>query len=121
MEAQVMVNGQSVPYHKFVAALFKNMGTDSNNLMHAAIGISGEAGELLDAVKKLWAYSKPLDRANTIEELGDIEFYLQAMRNQLGLRREEILQANAAKLSVRYSSGTYSDAQAQARADKEQA
>lgn len=120
MENQVFINGQTVPYHKMVASLFKEMGKPSDNIMHAAVGISGEAGELLDAVKKMWAYNKPLDRANVIEELGDIEFYLQAIRNALGLRREETLQANASKLAIRYSSGKYSDEQAQARADKEQ-
>lgn len=36
-------------HENMVANLFKDMGTDSENLMHAAAGIAGEAGELLDA------------------------------------------------------------------------
>lgn len=37
-----------------------------------ATGVSGEAGELLDAVKKSVVYKKPLDRENVVEELGDL-------------------------------------------------
>jgi hypothetical protein len=52
-------------------------------LMHATFGISGEAGELLDAVKKHIIYGKPLDRENVVEELGDLEFYLEDLRATL--------------------------------------
>ena len=43
--------------------------------LHMAIGVSGEAGELLDTIKKFAIYQKPLDFTNLVEELGDIEFY----------------------------------------------
>jgi hypothetical protein len=46
--------------------------------LHMAIGVSGEAGELLDTIKKFAIYQKPLDFTNLIEELGDIEFYKRA-------------------------------------------
>lgn len=107
-----------VPYELFVARLIKNMGSHKDNLAHAAIGISGEAGELLDAIKKHWAYNKPIDRANVVEELGDLEFYMEALRAELNITRDETIDANKAKLVVRYASGKYSDQQAQERADK---
>lgn len=91
---------------------------EAAHLLHMAVGISGESGELLDAVKKAAIYCKPIDRENVIEELGDLEFYMQGLRSGLGITREETLEANIAKLSKRYSAGTYSNAQAQARADK---
>lgn len=86
---------------------------------HAGTGAAGEAGELLDAVKKYAVYNKPVDRENVVEELGDLEFYMEALRKTLSITREETLQYNAEKLSVRYASGVYSDQQAQARADKQ--
>ena len=67
--------------------------------------------------KKHAIYNKPLDRDNVVEELGDIEFYLQQLRVRLSITREETLHANVQKLRKRYASG-YSDAAAQARADK---
>jgi len=91
---------------------------EQTNLIHMVIGISGEAGELLDAVKKHTIYQKPLDVVNVKEEIGDIFFYLFNLIDSLGLTFEEIIQGNMDKLSVRYSSVSYSNQQAQERADK---
>lgn len=85
--------------------------------LHMAIGVSGEAGELLDAIKKFAIYQKPLDLENVVEELGDIEFYLQGIRQAFCIDREDVLQANIEKLRKRYGQ-TYSNAAAIARADK---
>ena len=87
-------------------------------LLHAAIGIAGESGELLDAVRKLFLEGQPLDRENVIEELGDLCFYLEAACQAIGVTREEIEELNTAKLSKRYEGG-YTDKAAQERADKE--
>lgn len=91
------------------------------NLWHAALGIGTEAGELGDAVKKYLIYEKDLDLENILEELGDMEFYLQQFRAELGVTREETLQHNLHKLSDRdkgrYASG-YSNEAAIARIDK---
>ena len=88
------------------------------HLLHMAVGISGEAGELLDAVKKHAIYQKSLDITNVVEELGDLEFFMEGLRATLGISREEVLAKNINKLSVRYHSGEYSNHQAQRRADK---
>lgn len=97
----------------------KTITEDQLSLLHAAVGISGEAGELLDAIKKHTMYNKAVDIENVIEELGDLEFYMEALRSQLNITREQTLEANIKKLAVRYSSGKYSDQQAQERADKQ--
>lgn len=88
------------------------------DMLHMAIGVSGEAGELLDAVKKATIYRKPLDLENIIEELGDLEFYMERIRQIAGITREQTIAANIAKLGKRYSSGAYSNEQAKTRADK---
>ncbi len=88
------------------------------DMVHAVLGISGEAGEILDAIKKHTIYGKDLDRENVIEELGDMEFYLEQLRQRLNISREETLEANIAKLGTRYKDHQYSDEQAIARADK---
>ena len=112
-------------YAKMVEALAKpgeaiveEMTPFRAHLLHMAIGISGEAGELLDAIKKAVIYNKPIDRENVIEELGDLEFYMEGLRQGLGITREETLQTNVAKLGARYAAGKYSDNAAIARADK---
>lgn len=88
------------------------------NLLHMGVGVAGEAAELLDAIKKHTIYQKPLDIENIKEELGDLLFYMSNLMQSVGLSFEEILQHNIDKLSVRYSKGSYSNAQAQERADK---
>ncbi|HEO0816986.1 TPA: nucleoside triphosphate pyrophosphohydrolase family protein [Acinetobacter baumannii] len=88
------------------------------DLLHMGVGASGEAGELLDAIKKATIYRKSLDVDNVIEELGDLEFYMERIRQIIGVSREETLKRNVAKLSKRYSSGKYSNEQAKERADK---
>jgi len=91
--------------------------------IHMIMGVAGEVGELLDAIKKSVIYRKPLDMENVIEELGDIEFYLEGLRQGLLITRESTLVSNLNKLltgeNARYASGEYSNEQAQDRADKQ--
>ena len=98
-------------------AILKSLTQYDCNLVHMVMGVSGEAGELLDAVKKHVIYRKPLDHENVVEELGDIEFFMEGVRQALGITREQTIEANIKKLSKRYAEG-YSDTAAQVRADK---
>jgi NTP pyrophosphatase (non-canonical NTP hydrolase) len=86
-------------------------------LNHLAIAIPSEAGELGDALKRHTMYDKELNRENVVEELGDLEFFMQDLRTKLGITREETLEANMKKLEKRYQ-GTFSNQAAQDRADK---
>lgn len=98
--------------------IINSLNAPSAHLLHMILGLSGEVGELLDALKKAIIYQKELDLDNIVEELGDIEFYLEGLRQGLKLTREQTLTANISKLQARYSRGSYSDKQAQERADK---
>ena len=100
------------------ADIVKNLTPEQANLWHMATGIGGEAGEVEDVIKKHVIYQKPLDVENVKEELGDLLFYMSNLMQSVGLSFEEVLQHNVDKLSVRYSSGKYSNTQAQERADK---
>lgn len=88
------------------------------DLWHMATGVATEAGELLTAVKANVVYRKALDRENVIEELGDLEFFIEGLRQVLEITRDETLTHNKAKLEKRYGTGSYSNEQAIARADK---
>lgn len=100
-------------------AIREAITAEEAHLLHMAVGVSGESGELLDAVKKAAIYKKPVDRENVIEELGDLEFYMEGLRQGLAITREETIAANIAKLGKRYQGFKYTDAAAQARADKQ--
>lgn len=110
----------AVEYPVFVDNLFKDMQHDEANAIHASMGISGEAGEILDLIKKTWAYEREeIDAEKLIEELGDLRFYYQAMINLMGLTDDDIKAANIGKLSTRYPQGLYSNKDANARVDHE--
>ena len=100
------------------ADIKRELTPEQCNLIHMCVGISGESGELLDTIKKHVIYQKPLDVENVKEELGDLLFYMSNLMQSVGLSFKDVLQHNIDKLSVRYSSGKYSDEQAQQRADK---
>jgi NTP pyrophosphatase (non-canonical NTP hydrolase) len=113
-------------HQQLVASLVKDptqivatLTPEKADIWHAATGVATEAGELLDAAKKHCIYNKPIDYENVVEELGDLEFYMEALRSCLKITRQETLDANIDKLLVRYAKG-YSDQQAQERADKKE-
>ena len=118
------------PYDEFVRALLASpyavklnvelMKPEEADLLHAAIGLSTEAGELLDALKKAACYGKKIDWDNVIEEVGDIQFYLQAALNVLSERcpGRDPRSENRAELMKRYPTGTFRSSDAAARADK---
>jgi len=113
-----------IPYGDFVMSLCKpgqNVKDDltfgTAHLLHMAIGVAGESGELLDAVKRCAIYGKELDMENVVEELGDLMFYMQGIMQSLGITQETVIIRNKLKLVKRYESG-YSNSAAQARADK---
>jgi NTP pyrophosphatase (non-canonical NTP hydrolase) len=116
---------KEVNYESFVAsrikdgnAIIASLNKARANLWHLGTGVAGEAGELVDAIKKHVVYGKDIDLENVIEELGDLEFYMQGIRTAIGVTREEVLEANVAKLEKRYSQA-YTDQAAIERADKQ--
>ena len=88
------------------------------NIIHAGLGIAGESGELVDAIKKALIYGKELDIENIKEDIGDIFWYIALLANSLNLDLNEILDNNISKLQLRYPE-KYSDQHASLRLDKQ--
>lgn len=99
-------------------AILASLTPEKCDLLHHAIGICTEAGELLDAVKKHVIYGQEFNLLNGVEELGDLEFYMKGMRGSRGITRDDTLNANLNKLAKRYKDYQYSDQQAKMRNDK---
>lgn len=112
------INGETISYEQFVTKLVKARQLYQMDWEHMVIGACGEVGELADAIKRHTIYGKELDRANVVEEMGDLEWYLAGLRQMVGITRTEVLQTNVDKLRARYPAGEYSDAAAIERADK---
>lgn len=76
--------------------------TSNIRLLHAAMGLATEAGELLDALKRHLFYGAPLDRVNVKEELGDTSWYLALAIDELRTTLHDVQTANINKLRARY-------------------
>jgi NTP pyrophosphatase (non-canonical NTP hydrolase) len=83
---------------------------DVPRLMTAAFGISAEAGEFTEVIKKIFLQGKPYNEDNVFHlkrELGDICWYIAQACMALDTTFEEVLQMNYEKLSARYPEGTF--------------
>lgn len=76
--------------------------TEHARTLHHLVGLQTEVGELVDAFKKCIYYGQPLDRVNVVEEIGDIEYYLELLCDSLQIRRDGARLRVVAKLRERY-------------------
>jgi NTP pyrophosphatase (non-canonical NTP hydrolase) len=83
---------------------------DVPRLLTAALGMTAEAGEFTEVVKKIFLQGKPYNEENVFHlkrELGDICWYLAQACMALDTNFEEVLQMNFDKLSARYPEGAF--------------
>lgn len=71
-------------------------------ILHAALGLAGEAGEVVDYVKKHSFNYHRLPEEPIIGELGDTLYYLAMLCTLFGYTLSEVMQHNIDKLSARY-------------------
>lgn len=74
-------------------------------LLAGVLGLSGEAGEVVDHVKKVILQGKPFSKEKIVDELGDVCFYLQAIMASCGTSFTEVIEKNREKLNNRYPKG----------------
>ena len=102
----------SSEYPKLVERLneLEGQGADVSRLMTAAFGMSAEAGEFTEVVKKIFLQGKPYTEDNIFHmkrELGDLCWYLAQACMALDITFEEVLEMNYEKLSARYPEGSF--------------
>jgi NTP pyrophosphatase (non-canonical NTP hydrolase) len=83
---------------------------DVPRLLTAALGMTAEAGEFTEVVKKIILQGKPYNEENVFHmkrELGDICWYLAQACMALDTNFREIMEMNYEKLSARYPEGAF--------------
>jgi NTP pyrophosphatase (non-canonical NTP hydrolase) len=89
-------------------AIYPEAGEGSKMaLAYCALGLTGEAGEYSEKVKKL-IRDGAMDKILAAKELGDVLWYLTRSANELGYTLSEIASNNIRKLSDRASRGVLS-------------
>ena len=79
-------------------------------LIIAALGVTGEAGEVAEVVKKYVAQGHTLDRERLLLEAGDVAWYLARLCAALDVPMSVMLERNIAKLEKRYPLGFSTEA-----------
>ena len=93
-----------------IDGLVEEGSADVPRLITAAFGLSAEAGEFTEIVKKILLQRKPYSDENIFHmkrELGDIMWYMAQACMALDTSFDEILKMNYEKLSARYPEGTF--------------
>jgi len=83
---------------------------DLPHLLTAALGLTAEAGEFTEVVKKIILQGKPYNEDNVFHmkrELGDICWYIAQACMALDTTFDEIIEMNVDKLKARYPGGEF--------------
>ncbi len=70
-----------------------------------ALGIAGEAGEVVDMIKKVLYHAHELDVSALCKEVGDLLWYTVLLCDTVGLTLDDVMQTNVEKLRRRYPHG----------------
>ena len=93
---------------------------DLPHLLTAALGLSAEAGEFTEVVKKIILQGKPYNEDNVFHmkrELGDICWYIAQACMALDTTFDEIIEMNVDKLKARYPGGEFNVHKSENRAE----
>lgn len=77
------------------------LGPDRNPLL-LALGVGGEAGEVMEIIKKGHRPDKVVDVPHLLEEIGDVLWYLATLAEYYHLTLDKVAEYNIYKLEERY-------------------
>ena len=77
------------------------------NVIYAAIGMCGEAGEASELIKKYAFHGHTIDTEHLARELGDVLWYVSYIAHLFGYPLGKIMAMNQEKLAKRYPDGKF--------------
>lgn len=80
-------------------------GPKQQQLVNFGLGITGEAGEVADIIKKHVFHGHELNKQELIKELGDVLWYVAGIASTINVSLEDIAFMNLDKLLQRYPDG----------------
>ena len=92
-------------YQRLADRTASREGTLERRRLIAALGLTGEAGELAELVKKQIGHGHTIDADTIGKELGDVLWYAATIATLYELDLAAIAEANIAKLRARYPAG----------------
>lgn len=92
-------------YQQRAARTLSSKRMSKNNLAILGLGIAGEAGEVVELIKKHVGHGHELDQNALTKELGDLLWYLTAICTVTGETLRGVAEHNICKLRDRYPNG----------------
>jgi len=99
MDARMSLNRYQEKAHEFSGY------PEKWNIIYPVLGLTGEAGEVANKVKKFIRGDSELDKHAVAMELGDCLWYVSDLARNLGFSLEDIALLNLQKLSDRKARG----------------
>lgn len=99
--------GNPLTLAEYQAAALRTAHDDQSTqeLAIRALGLAGEAGEVVEIVKKYLGHGHEFDRDKLNKELGDVLWYVATLADACGLDLAEVAEKNIEKLRQRYPDG----------------
>lgn len=89
-----------------------------DQLINGVMGLNGESGEVIDIVKKYLYQGHTLDIDKLINELGDVQWYINLIADAINVSLEDIAKHNISKLEKRYPKGYFREEDSVNRAEE---
>lgn len=101
---------QAATHHDEHSKVYNDSFSEPNmRILHGALGMFTEAGELLQAVLRQMETGE-LDMVNVAEETGDIDWYKAIVHDETGISEDTVRAKVIAKLQARYGDKFTADA-----------
>lgn len=92
-------------YQNLALRTANNTLAPRDRIINGVMGLNGEAGELIDIVKKHMFQGHKLATDKLIDELSDVLWYCALLADGLGMDLADIARFNVSKLKARYPEG----------------
>jgi len=83
----------------------RELTTQEQMLIRHLLGIAGEAGEMIEHVKKGIYHNHGIEPDKLHKEIGDLLWYIAAICDVMEFNLDEVMRQNILKLAERYPSG----------------
>lgn len=90
---------------RLLTSVIKEKEYNVPTLLYGSLGLAGEAGEVIEIVKKGIFHEKGIDKTHIKKELGDVLWYVALICDACRFNLDDVLEENISKLKKRYPDG----------------
>lgn len=98
--------GDMDAYQKLAYVAVQKHESDKDAIMHWAVGLGEESGELMGVFKHRY-FGGGYDVQDAVEEIGDVLWHIAAICTTMGIDMSDVAKYNLAKLRYRYPDGVF--------------